>query len=288
MTKNIAKSLKKAIKRHRDDIEGRPESIPPSFENGFYQKLEYNYENFFTHESQRVNDNQPLIKQIKRISFEISNICNYSAFHNKCPASHVKEKRVLSSEIVYKIIHEMAETHYDGVFAFHRYNEPLMDPRLFNFIRYAKTECPHSKILILTNGFYLTRELAKELAELDLWILAVSAYSILEYKRLIQLEINIPYYVFYAILDDIENIYHAKSVDEPQVSCNAPLRDLTVNVFGEVTLCCLDWKNKYTFGNLQEETIRQIIHKEAFRQIHDDLVHKRRNLDICKGCTMIR
>jgi phosphatidylglycerophosphate synthase len=45
------------------------------------------------------------------------------------------------------------ESGFDGVIAFHIYNEPLIDPRLFSFIEYARRICPQGRILILTNGF---------------------------------------------------------------------------------------------------------------------------------------
>lgn len=254
-----------------------------SFKNQLYKALDVNYENFFTHKSTRIDISKPLKPQIKRISFELSNLCNYASIHEKCPASKVKDKKLLSTEIVHKVIDEMAETGYEGVFAFHRYNEPLIDNRLFDFVSYAKSRCPKSKVLILSNGYLLTQEVADKFKELDIWILAVSAYSEPEFKRLTNLDVKVPYFVFYSILDDIYTIYdeNACGLD---LECGAPLRDFNVNVFGEVSLCCLDWKNKYVFGNLRKETIGDIVEKDSFRKVLDGLLHKRRSLDICKGC----
>lgn len=262
---------------------GDEQANPRSFKNELYESLDVNYENFFTHESTKIDVSNPLKEQIKRISFELSNLCNYASIHERCPASKVKDKKILSTGIVHKVIDEMAEIGYQGVFAFHRYNEPLIDNRLFDFIKYAKSKCPKSKILILSNGYLLTQEVADKFKELAIWVLAVSAYSEPEFDRLTKLDVKVPYFVFYSILDDIYTIYdeNARGLN---LECGAPLRDFNVNVFGQVPLCCLDWKNKYIFGNLENETIGDIVRKESFRDVLDGLLRKKRNLDICKGC----
>lgn len=261
--------------------------IPRPFMNDKYKALAINYDNFFTFESLQVDPATPFFRQIRRISFEISNICNYSRIHNKCPASVCKEKKVLPSKIIYKTIDELAGVDYDGIFSFHRYNEPLIDPRLFDLIRYAKYKCRKSKILLLTNGAYLTQEIAEELAELDVWILVVSAYSLLEYERFIKLKVEIPYYVFFSVLDNRFDIYNAEPVNV-KAPCSAPLGDITINVFGEVALCCLDWGNKYIFGNLTNESLKDIINKEFFVKTHKELHKGIRTLDICSRCSMVR
>lgn len=275
-------------KSENSNASKEPRRIPLPFENSLYSELEINYDNYFTHENvEPLSGDEPQISQIKRISFELANLCNYSFLHKKCPATKITEKRTLPATVVYKTIDEMAGINFEGVFAFHRYNEPLIDPRLFEFIKYAKDKCPDSKILILTNGSYLTQEIADELASLGIWILAVSAYSVAEYNRLIQLDVSIPYRVFFSILDNRKDIYEREPINL-QEACNAPLSDLTINVNAEIDLCCLDWKNKYTFGNLKTETIDEIINKKSFLKTHHDLVNRHRNLDICKRCLMIR
>ncbi|MFC1843868.1 SPASM domain-containing protein [Thermodesulfobacteriota bacterium] len=257
------------------------------FMNRDYRKLDVNYDNFFSITSPSINLEKPLIKQIQRVSFELSNICNYSMIHKKCPASRVKEKKVLSAGIVEKVITELSSINYEGLFVFHRYNEPFIDPRLFGFIKTANKLCPNSKILLLTNGFYLTQQLANELTELNIWILAVSAYSDAEFERLSALTVNFPYTVFKSILDGRENIYDGEILDHKK-NCFAPLRDLTINAQGEVVLCCLDWENRHVFGKLDKNSLDDIVKEKKFQQLALDLSTGKRNLDICRRCSMVR
>lgn len=257
------------------------------FTNSFYQNLEINYDNFFEINNIKIDFDKPLLSQIRRISFEISNACNFSTYHKKCPASWVKIKKTLPINIIERVLTELSEIDYEGVVAFHRYNEPLIDPRLFYLINLAHTLCPNSKILILTNGFYLTEQLALELSKLNIWILAVSAYSNDEFKRLSSIDLKIPYIVFNSILDDRKDIYSKDPLDL-KVACMAPLCDLTINVEGKVVLCCLDWKNINEFGNCDDAKLSDIINNQYFIGVAKDLSNKNRCLDICRRCNMVR
>lgn len=259
-----------------------------AFENEPYKALEINYDNFF--EKCLINfDKQEeyTLKDIKRISFELSNICNYSYIHKKCPLSLVKDKKVLSSQIIYKCIDELATINFDGVVAFHRYNEPLIDPRLCQFIEYTNKKLPLAKILILTNGFYLSEEIVKHFEEYKIWCICVSAYFKSEYERISKIETNIPLRVFYSILDDRESIYEysPKNCKSP---CLSPLSDFTVTCEGTAGLCCLDWQNRFIFGNLNESSISEIIDSDYFKTTCADLQKGNRKLLICKNCDWAR
>lgn len=141
------------------------------------------------------------INNINSIYFELSNICNYSAIHTKCPASIIKNKSVMDSNVYKNVISDLSKIDFEGFISFHRYNEPLMDPRLISFISYARHKIPKSKLRILTNGYYLTQEIADELVASGLSLLEVTAYFEHEFQRLKNIKITIPYHVFMQNLD---------------------------------------------------------------------------------------
>jgi hypothetical protein len=260
--------------------------IPPSFQNTLYKSLRINYDNFF--DLVRVEDNDlPIERKILRVSFELSNLCSYSFFHKKCPVSGYREKRILPSEIIYNTLDELALFGFEGVIAFHRYNEPLIDPRLFKFIEYTNTKIPAAKILILTNGFYLTQEMLNEFFQYKIWIIAVSSYTLNEHNRLINLKAKMPYYVFFSVLDDRKSIYDNENVNSNK-SCYALLRDLTINCQGQVNLCCLDFENRFNFGDLYNNSLQSILNSEKFIRCCKDLIGGNRCLEICKRCTWSR
>ncbi len=262
--------------------------LPEAFENSAYKALSVNYDNFFDNFKNMPEDEKICkLENVKRISFELSNLCNYSCYHKKCPLSLVKEKKTLDSDIFYKCIDELSCINYSGVIAFHRYNEPLIDPRLFKFIEYTNAKIPDAKILILTNGFYLTDEILRTFETCNIWCICVSAYFKNEYERLIRLNTSIPLRVFFSILDDRESIYESdpKGCKAP---CFSPLSDLTVSSSGEVGLCCLDWKDMFTFGNLKELSLSQVVSSDRFKEVCKDLQQGKRKLLICRNCDWAR
>lgn len=262
--------------------------LPKPFKNEAYLNLKENYDNFFDHyNDSETSDNR---KKIRRISFELSNICNYSFMHKKCPTSCYKEKVVLPSNVFFKTIDEVAswEWKFDGVIAFHKYNEPLIDPRLFNFIAYVNQKLSHAKVFILTNGFYLTQGILNEFEKYNIWCIAVSSYILKEHERLIQLKTTIPYHVFFSVLDERKSLYEAKE-KTCRRPCFAPLNDLTINCYGDVNLCCLDWMNKYSYGNLAEKMLCEIVNSKDFQKIYESLKVGNRNCcDLCKRCDWSR
>lgn len=243
----------------------------------FREKILLNYEK---HDTCKLED-------IKKVYFELSNICNYSFIHKKCPLSLVKDKKVLSSKIIYKCIDELSTVNYDGVLAFHRYNEPLIDPRLFQFIEYTNKKLPLAKIVIQTNGFYLSEEIVKHFEQYKIWTIQVSAYSKSEYERISKIVTDIPLRVFTIELDERESIYDdvPKGCKDP---CFSSIFDFTVTCEGTVGLCCLDWQNRFIFGDLEKNSISEIISTEYYNKVHNELKNGERNLLICQHCNWSR
>jgi MoaA/NifB/PqqE/SkfB family radical SAM enzyme len=226
---------------------------------------------------------ESLERHIKRISIELSNLCNYAHLHKKCPVAWYKEKKILPTEIFYKVVDELAEYGFCGELAFHRYNEPMLDKRLYDFIGYVNKKLPGAKILILTNGSFLNQESLRKLEQYKIWLLTVSSYNFKEHDRLSRLETTIPYRVYFSHLDDREDIYSRKPINSGD-PCYATVRDITVNCYGNLSICCLDWRNDCTFGSLRDHSLKELLNSPAFLAVHRDLFHGRRNLEICKRC----
>lgn len=225
----------------------------------------------------------PHIQKIRAIFFELSNQCNYTYLHPKCPTNYQCEKRILSGNIFNRVIAELAENQFSGVISFHRYNEPLIDPRLILFIQTAKLALPNAYIRILTNGSYLTQEVADSLINAGVNWLEVSSYFKGEFERLVRLKIEVPYHVFSSTLDKRLDQYERESSNLVK-PCYAMLNDITVNCHGELGLCCLDWKNQHTFGNLQDSRLSDLLDSELFLSYFNGLAHGKRELDLCSRC----
>jgi tetratricopeptide (TPR) repeat protein len=251
------------------------------FENACYQRLIKESASTFKIDETQSESGLDLVRTVY---IGISNVCNYSHIHEKCPLHYQKEKIILPSDIVYRVLDELAEIDYQGVITFHLYNEPLADKRLFKFISYAKNKSKSLKIFILTNGYYLDQRLAKELSDYGIWKLEVSAYSGAEFERLKMIDVNIPYRVNLQTLDGRLNIYDSPHVDI-KAPCYLPVTDVTINCNGDILLCCLDWKGQHTFGNLFNDSILTILQNRQRSAIYESLKKGERSFPLCKRCT---
>ena len=72
-----------------------------------------------------------------KISIESNSFCNRScSFCTRTNDNREKEK--LSTDLIYKVLYELAEIEYQGLISFHFYNEVFTDKRIFSFFQKCK------------------------------------------------------------------------------------------------------------------------------------------------------
>ncbi len=204
-----------------------------------------------------------IFEHTTRITFELSNLCNFRDRHPKCPASLVKEPIILSEAIIYHVLETCKEYNYKGTIAFHRYNEPTNDPRLMLFIEKARDVC--GSILLMTNGSYYNKMLEKEFYAHGVTEIMVSKYPGTGFD------------------DRLEMLM--KSDLNLKKPCFAPLNDITINCEGKMALCCYDWKNMHTFGDLNNQTLPEILMSDEVYNTYKCLSKGDRFLTFCKKCS---
>jgi MoaA/NifB/PqqE/SkfB family radical SAM enzyme len=224
-----------------------------------------------------------LLEHTSRVSFELSNRCNYAHVHKHCPL-YLKRNDppvILMTGLILEVIEYLDKNRFKGSISFHTYNEPLMDPRPFILLLFALER--RLNVMILTNGYYLNQDIAEDLKDSGTTELIVSAYSDAEEERLKKIKVDIPYKVVRRKLDDRLDMY-----TKPEVKCNkpcgAPLNEIIIGCDGKVRLCCLDWDSKYTFGNLYEKPLEEILKDPCLQGMYGLLSSGKRDLDICKRC----
>ena len=96
---------------------------------------------------------------IHDINMETSTVCNRRCSY--CPNSIYdrgleKNKKDMPFWLFKKIIDELSEINFEGRLSPHFFNEPLLDERIFTLIKYAITKLPKARIVLYTNGDFLT------------------------------------------------------------------------------------------------------------------------------------
>jgi len=222
------------------------------------------------------------------VVLELSGFCNLAYVHAKCPASLCTASPVmLDTALIIAVLDDLAKHDYCGILCPSVYNEPLLDPRLFLVVEYAKRLMPQVTINIWTNGLLLTRGLAEELHRAGVSKFFMSPYGALVETLIMRFE-DLPYVEFTSgVLDDRLGIYdsQAGAAGRP---CNAPLRQLVVTRYGDLALCCMDWQYTKTFGSLRDAPLSVLANKDEVWKTYHKLIAGVRDSSPCNRCRYSR
>lgn len=233
----------------------------------------------------------------QQVLIETRTDCN-----NNCPfcPHHFNDKKLgVMSWICYThIIDDLVSMDYNGRVALMVSNEPLLEPRLFKMIEYAKRKSPRLFLDITTNGRLLTLEMVDHLFAIGLDNINVNDYrgdrdvypdrlsdnlmDIAEsYSNNPKLTIqkrrfdeSLPNYG--------GNIPQAMN-EMPYGFCNFPFRKLVVSYDGNVVVCCNDFLNKTSFGNVMSKTLLECWNDDELNSYRHALLNNNR-IGLCAKC----
>jgi Iron-sulfur cluster-binding domain len=223
----------------------------------------------------------------KRISFELSNRCDMSGQHSRCPLHRSSEApRILRTSIIDAVLVSCRRYDFAGVIAFHLYNEPGLDPRLTWLMERIKRALPRCRLYLLTNGGYLTQHLAEEFVTRGLDYLDVSVYGESDFVRHSALQLPIRVRVLRQTLDDRLSWYAADPTrPASSAPCYCPLYEVCITCEGQVGLCPYDWQRRHLFGDLRRESIDDILVSGAVVAAYERLAAGQRDFEVCRRCT---
>ncbi|MCF3100999.1 radical SAM protein [Streptomyces roseoverticillatus] len=117
------------------------------------------------------------LEGLRYVEVETSRFCNRRC--PWCPNGHTRarrEQQLMDWEVFTKITAELGAFGYDGFFAFHNYNEPLANARLFDEIARLRKDALGAKPAIYTNGDLLTRDLLNRMVDAGVAYLRITRY----------------------------------------------------------------------------------------------------------------
>ena len=123
----------------------------------------------------------------RSVAIEISTYCNRTCYY--CP-NVLEETPVdfMTEETFNKIIDQLKEIDFSGSILYHFYNEPLLDKRLPSFIRHVKKNLPNCVSRIVSNGDFLSVDLADDLIDAGILDISITIHDIDGKKFLNELE----------------------------------------------------------------------------------------------------
>lgn len=230
------------------------------------------------------------------VVIETSSGCNRRCSY--CPNSKfdrglMKNDKKMEKELFYKIIDELFELKWFGQMQFHLYNEPLLDERLPDLVKYSRLKLPNSSIVIYTNGDYLTIDLYNKLVESGVTGFVITEHTnrkpdaiekLLEYRKSItRSQVSV-------ISRKLERFDSRGGLIELSVRakeskyCLWGTHSFIVNYEGEAVLCCEDYFNTVKLGNVAHERLMDIWNKPNYKELRNELKARIFKLAICKKC----
>ena len=202
-------------------------------------------------------------------------------------------------QTIERIVGNLRDLDYRGRISWFWINEPLMDSRILDIISYTRRECPNAFISLVTNGDLLTDDLYKDLRRGGLDALGVSIYDTPAAKhaeaidgddRLVLMDMR------HVRVPNLENrggnikrhsrLFTESKDERSDESCGRPFNMMTVNVKGQVALCCSDLYSDVVMGDVNSHRLEQIWNNELFRHYRSHLDERgREGLPLCGDCS---
>ena len=239
------------------------------------------------------------------VNIETINRCNSTC--EFCSANIHAEKRPLmkiTDELYHKIIDELAEWGYRGHLTLYGNNEPLLDPRIVEFHKYAREKLHDSFIFMSTNGLLLTIEKVKEVQpyinqliinnyglemKLHKNIQEIYDYVKAHPEEFKDLDIQIQVRYLKEVLTNRAGSSPNKQSTEKVITepCLLPFTDAWITPNGKLGLCCCDNFEVTDFGDLNTMSLKDCWNSKQYRKAREDIAKGRQNYPFCKHCDFI-
>lgn len=234
------------------------------------------------------------------VNIETYNKCNGLCSFCCCNAKDDKRVTMLMNDIVFfKIIDDLANINYNGVITLNINNEPFLDKKIIERLKYVRSKIPNAYSYLYTNGSLLFSKTIDSIIEYNLLDELVinnystkyklnkqnrKTYEYLKYKKLnFKVTINLRY--SHEVLSNRANTSPNKKGRKIINSyCSIPYTDLNIFPNGNIGICCCDTKEVTFFGNVLDDNIINIFNNDKFKVIRLKMIKGRNNNEFCKYC----
>ena len=122
----------------------------------------------------------PFRKLFKEVEFETLAYCNRKCEY--CPNIDFErfgdgESFFMKENVFHTLIKQLKDLGFNGQISPHMYGEPLSDPRLTEWMAHIRKNLPESRIKVVTNGDFLSKQKYDELIAAGVSVFFISVHS---------------------------------------------------------------------------------------------------------------
>ena len=202
----------------------------------------------------------------------------------------------MKEELFRRIILDLKTWGFKGRVSLHGYNEPLLDERLCEFIKFTRLNLPDCPIVIYSNGDLLTKKMVSQLIAAGTDKIMVSIHQPTSEIKVLELTKTAFEYPVVQLMDfrdgyrnfALWNRGNEELVKKMGVTINNSgcyfIHTCVVQSDGNVLLCCHDGRGENVMGNLVTNSLQEIWESSKFREIRRQVSRGAFTLPICKRC----
>ncbi|MHC4873563.1 MAG: radical SAM/SPASM domain-containing protein [Planctomycetota bacterium] len=249
-----------------------------------------------------VYNTEDVLKLLKTVHIETRTRCNSKCvFCAANPSTDPRPDSYMPVETYHKIIDGLAEFNYENRVSPYCNNEPLMDDRIYDFVKHAKERLPQATIELKTNGILLDLEILDKLFDSGLDLLFISDYEnskkSSENLKKLYADNNDRYSgkiiyghgTYYSNEGKVNRAGTNPAMPDtkPLINCFCyrPFEMLTFTADGRAAACSNDLFFENTMGNVNECTVKEIFNGESFQKLRKDVLeYNRTNWQACSKC----
>lgn len=222
--------------------------------------------------------------KVQFLSIELGCKCNLGRIHTACPNlsseryAHLDTSRTLNDGMIIRLATRFyREFGFTGLVAWHYYNEPLMEmDRMFYLMDLIKSAVPTARFCLWTNGTLIPADCSRFAAFEQIHVTSYQEAppKNLDALRRVRSNVQVHHNGLDKRLRGLVNVS-----DSP---CLRPFTEFVVDNFGNVHLCCYDWRGLASPGNIFRDGVKSCVAR--FQAIREAVVLDKMSPDAPEAC----
>ena len=235
--------------------------------------------------------------ELDNIYVQTVSMCTMRCWHCAYGAMPISPQ-IMPEAFVLRLVDELADINYSRRLTFYGVNEPLLDPRIQDFISYARKKLPLVRMVITSNGDLATIDVVGRLLNAGAAKVNLTIHDEAKAPNLLKIKEYFPNGV--TLIDhsspektehfhNVGGLIKASSVQQRRYrdrSCALPFRQMILYSDCTLGLCCGGYSDDFRIRIDEAESILDIYNKNAeLNRYRNMLKSNKRDMFPCSDCS---